>query len=38
MKLEIGNIESEVFDKATREESYEMVDISNLEDDTRNQR
>lgn len=34
----IESIERETFDRATREENMEMVDVTNLEDDTDNGR
>lgn len=36
MKVENENINCEMFDRDTREENYEMIDVSNLEDDTEN--
>ena len=34
----IENIEREMFERATKEESTEMVDVTNLEDDSENAR
>lgn len=34
----IESIEREMFDRATREENAEMIDVTNLEDDSDNQR
>lgn len=34
--MENENINCEMFDRDTREENYEMIDVSNLEDDTEN--
>lgn len=38
MKVENENIKREMLNRDTREKNYEMIDVSNLEDDTRNQR
>lgn len=38
MRAVIESIEREMLDRDTGEENYEMIDVSNLEDDTDNQR